>query len=304
MKRFKRILALCPDDDTRENLLKWCKTISERAEPDLIEILRFPEESFLAEYPGNIDEKEFISQELALLEEQARVPLACEPVRCMIKTGPPLQTILNLLSGGIYDLVIIPTSDRESKSFAERIARKSPSGVLIVPQGRKPHFQKVLASIDFSELSDLTLDWAIAFSGLSKKDPNLRAIHATKVPTTNRATLILQPDLLKTAINQTAEKSLKDLLYQKNPNLTWKTSIVSNPIASSAILQEAAKQDTDLIVMGSHGRNLISVALLGGETTEIVRHSKHPVLVVKRKNESLGFLRNLLGLSTENEKAA
>jgi nucleotide-binding universal stress UspA family protein len=48
-----------------------------------------------------------------------------------------------------------------------------------------------------------------------------------------------------------------------------------------AIIDEAAKNSCDLVVMASHGRRGVSGMLLGSETTKVLTHSKVPVLVCR-----------------------
>ncbi len=48
-----------------------------------------------------------------------------------------------------------------------------------------------------------------------------------------------------------------------------------------AIIQVAAKNDCDLVVMASHGRKGMTGVLLGSETTKVLTHSKVPVLVCR-----------------------
>ena len=47
----------------------------------------------------------------------------------------------------------------------------------------------------------------------------------------------------------------------------------------AAIIDTAASQACDLVVMGSHGRRGLTNLLLGSETTKVVTHCKIPVLV-------------------------
>jgi len=48
-----------------------------------------------------------------------------------------------------------------------------------------------------------------------------------------------------------------------------------------AILRTARARGCDLIVMASHGRGAAASALLGSETTQVLAHSKIPVLVCR-----------------------
>ncbi len=48
-----------------------------------------------------------------------------------------------------------------------------------------------------------------------------------------------------------------------------------------SIVDAAQTRDCDLIVMGSHGRGHLGGLLLGSETTQVLTHSKTPVLVCR-----------------------
>jgi nucleotide-binding universal stress UspA family protein len=47
------------------------------------------------------------------------------------------------------------------------------------------------------------------------------------------------------------------------------------------ILETAAQQGVDLIVMGSHGRSGLERMVLGSVTQRVLSHTKLPVLVVR-----------------------
>ena len=49
-----------------------------------------------------------------------------------------------------------------------------------------------------------------------------------------------------------------------------------------AIVEYAAENGCDLLVMGSHGRSGFSALLLGSETQDVLAHAKVPVLVIRQ----------------------
>ncbi len=48
-----------------------------------------------------------------------------------------------------------------------------------------------------------------------------------------------------------------------------------------AIVDHAARERCDLIVMGSHGRKGLASLFLGSETRDVISHSKVPVLLIR-----------------------
>lgn len=59
------------------------------------------------------------------------------------------------------------------------------------------------------------------------------------------------------------------------------TSYVPRALPAEAIVEAASAKGCDLIVMASHGRRGIGRLLLGSQTSEVLTHSRTPVLVVK-----------------------
>jgi nucleotide-binding universal stress UspA family protein len=57
------------------------------------------------------------------------------------------------------------------------------------------------------------------------------------------------------------------------------TIAAANPLIYAAIVETAASQGCDLIVMASHGRRGLAGLLLGSETQRVLVHSALPVLV-------------------------
>jgi nucleotide-binding universal stress UspA family protein len=56
---------------------------------------------------------------------------------------------------------------------------------------------------------------------------------------------------------------------------------VESPSPSAAIVKTARKEKCGLIVMASHGRKGVSRLLLGSETSQVLTHTRVPVLVTR-----------------------
>lgn len=61
-------------------------------------------------------------------------------------------------------------------------------------------------------------------------------------------------------------------------------SVVLEGVPSEEIVDYAANNGMDLIVMGTHGRTGIRAALIGSVAERVVRHSTVPVLTVRRES--------------------
>ncbi len=66
--------------------------------------------------------------------------------------------------------------------------------------------------------------------------------------------------------------------------VTCETLHVTHEQPYQAIIEAAAIQNCDLIVMASHGRRGIAAVVLGSETVKVLTHSTIPVLVFRARH--------------------
>lgn len=90
-----------------------------------------------------------------------------------------------------------------------------------------------------------------------------------------------QAEYLSAAMAQ-AHRSIHDAeVAFKAAGLATETVIVENRIAHEGILETAAQQGVDLIVMGSHGLRGLQRFLLGSVAQKVLSGSDVPVMVVR-----------------------
>lgn len=297
MKRFQHILAYLPPSLEGENVIAWCRMIAAAADAHKVDLLSCVEDH-LPNYPPIDEQDSILDHERKKLTDWGNQFSGNAETEVIVETDSPLKVLLNRLANGSYDLVILPVDDLESRLFAERLARKSPVGVLTVPSDCPPTFNSILTAIDLSDLSGLCLEWAEAFSSLAQQETKLDALHVMTLPTSSRATMAISREHLRSEIYHSSLFQLKKVVREESANpKKWELGVAENPLASVEIVKVANEKKVDLVVIGSHGRGALSVSLLGGQTAEVIRNSERPVLIVKKKNETLGILRQLIGLS-------
>ena len=75
---------------------------------------------------------------------------------------------------------------------------------------------------------------------------------------------------------------LKKLEEQANAKkILFSIAIVHNPSSSDGIVSFAEKNNSDLIVMGSHGRTGFKKIVLGSVANGVLGHAKCPILLTK-----------------------
>jgi nucleotide-binding universal stress UspA family protein len=79
-----------------------------------------------------------------------------------------------------------------------------------------------------------------------------------------------------------AEKSLKEAQIIASENgVNANIEIIKGEVSEKGIIETAEKLNTDLIVIGSHGRKGFQKFLLGSFAQDVLQGTKLPVLIVK-----------------------
>jgi len=144
-------------------------------------------------------------------------------------------------------------------------------------------FRRILAPLDFSELSVPTVDMA---ARLLAPDGEATLLHVVEwMPVVTEGAFGVYPH--RKDIEQLKQLSLDKLedwrRAREGNNLR---PMVREGKPATAILEVASDLDPDLIVIGSHGRGGLDHLLLGSVTERVLRKSTAPVLVVRLPAEA------------------
>jgi nucleotide-binding universal stress UspA family protein len=143
---------------------------------------------------------------------------------------------------------------------------------------------RILVPLDFSGPSDAALEYA---TGLAERlGASLHLLHVFEDPLWTTGAMAadmyvpvpegLRESLLANARTQLEERARKLDVERFHPT----TDVYTGPIAN-AITEFATRQQTDLIVIGTHGRGGMSHLLLGSVAERVVRNAPCPVLTVR-----------------------
>lgn len=146
--------------------------------------------------------------------------------------------------------------------------------------------QKILCAVDFAEYSPQVADYAQTLAKALQAEiqvlyvaPTLAQYVGFQVSPNSIESFVSE---IITGAEETMNKFIKDHLSQINA-----TGHVLTGYAAEEILNFAAKNDIDLIVMGTHGRKGIDRILFGSVAERVVKSANIPVLTLRpQKNES------------------
>ena len=146
----------------------------------------------------------------------------------------------------------------------------------------KVRIQRILCPIDFSDSADHAMRYAAALAETFSAELTLLHVVAPIVAALPGETALpntLQADLdeLTDACRERMEKTVGALATS---GLTVQHKVL-NGVPFIEIIRYAREAETDLIVMGTHGRTGLGHLLIGSVAERVVRKSPCPVLTVK-----------------------
>lgn len=225
----------------------------------------------------------------------ARVPSQVPLDFRLQEAGYAHDEILAELAATHADLLVLGTHGRSGfqrlflGSVTEKVIRKAPCPTLVVPP-RAPdvppeatvEFRRILCAVDFSENSLDALAYAINVA--EEADARLTLLHVVELPSVlTREPPVAGIDVtrIRDAAAVDARRRLHDLIpEQARTYCTVETAVVEGR-AHREILRHATEQQSDLVVMGVHGRGAIDRLVFGSTTHHVIRAARCPVLVVR-----------------------
>lgn len=139
-------------------------------------------------------------------------------------------------------------------------------------------FQHVLVATDFSDCSVRAVDLAVDLA--ERFDATLTITHSWEVPVSSYGSALYLPGDLASAIEAAALAQLAATGEAVKRRLPRAATTLRQGEAWQEILAAAEAAHADLIVVGTHGRQGLTRALLGSVAERIVRLASVPVLSV------------------------
>lgn len=227
-------------------------------------------------------------RDLAAAGERARK--AGVPTDVELRGGAPAREILGAAADPTVDLIVLGTSGRGGVehlllgSVAERVLRRAPCPVLVVPGTATPDtgvsFSRILCPIDGSPGSAEAVDYAVSLA--RETDGTLTLLQVVEpVPDSELGARHLAQ--YRQAAEARAAEVLREALSAEIREWCKIEEVVAAGKASARILHTAGTTGADVIVMGVRGRGALDLLAFGSTTNDVVRRAACPVFVVHPK---------------------
>ena len=139
----------------------------------------------------------------------------------------------------------------------------------------------ILVATDFGETAELALDYAVLLA--AKLDAKVHVVHAISTPELGLPELGVAVASTMERLVREGRASLDQLIKRQHGRARFGEAFVRTGDARDVVLQASHELAIDLIVMGTHGRQGLSRALLGSVAESVVRSARCPVLTVNAK---------------------
>ena len=148
--------------------------------------------------------------------------------------------------------------------------------------------RKILAAVDFSEVSRGVLKVAVEIG--ENRNAEVTAIHVARNPDYAAkyggygAELVgtISPSRLLEDTRVELQSNLDVMTKQVESNVPVETLVIfGEPVKE--IVQFAEAGDFDLLVMGTHGHNMVSRFLIGSVSEQVLRRAPCPVFLLRDK---------------------
>lgn len=150
---------------------------------------------------------------------------------------------------------------------------------------------KILACVDFSQYSLMTLEYAVEFAkGTQVQIVVFNVINQRDINSVEKIGNYFPDKIyLEDYVKEMKKDRLVKIKAMIKENFFDEKSLMSIKIDTGipfeCILKAAKTEDVDLIVMANKGRGNISRVLFGSVAEKVFRHSSVPVVSVRDKNK-------------------
>lgn len=304
MYQFKRLLVALDLTKMDEVLINYASFLAKKTQAEKVyffhiaEDFKIPEE-VKRDYPNLLaPTDEALSKIIEdTIQTHWKSGFECEKV-VELKEGNPADQLLKWIDNKEIDMVVMgrKQSLKGAGVLPQKITHLAHSSVMLVPENASFSVENVVVPLDFSKHSKLAIDNSMNLSGNS--DTKLDFVHVYSVPTGYHKTGKSFEEFAE-IMKGNAQRDYQDFLKKFDIENNLKCALVLNNdnSPSDEIFEYAEKKGADLIIMGSKGRTGLASILLGSVASKVISYDTNiPLLIVKEKEENMGFIKALLNI--------
>ena len=208
--------------------------------------------------------------------------------------GKPVGKLLHWATIKQSDLIVLGRKNdkKHAEITLEKVVRKAPCSVMIVPENSNFGFKNFLFPVDYSSKT------ADGINLLNKvyNSPKIKGLHFFELPSGYYKTGRTEEEFIQIMddnCKKEAEKLISKMIHTNN--LSFKNVCSEQIDEFDYIVDYAKSHQTDIILIGSRGRTNTAAVLLGSFAEKFIRHNRIiPTTIFKEKGENMDFLKAFL----------
>ena len=281
MGSFRKILVAFDGSDSSKNALKEACHLSKEEKATIVLLVVVPP------YEGDLDllaisdvKEKLETLGNKLLEEGEQVAKNENvTIQKVLEYGEPYEEIVAVAEKENCDLIIMGRKGLGSVeieligSVTARVIGHTKKDVLVIPEGSKLSWNKILVASDNSPNSRPALEKALEIA--KEHSSSIAAVTVVYVDTDF---FTISHKLIE-EMKEQARKHLEELKAEAASKGLDLVLIVKEGEPHEGIISAAEEFGADLIVMGSHGRTGLKRLLMGSVTEKVLGFAVCPVLV-------------------------
>ncbi len=214
------------------------------------------------------------------IDERLRATRGIDAIQSEVEiaTGRPDVAIASAAGRSAADLVIIgshrdrPVADLFRGTTAERLLRASPVPVLLVKTPAEEDYRRLLVAVDFSPAAKHAVEVAAQLLPASE----LEIVHAYQIPFEG----FLKDDDTTQQVVARAEAEMQAFIADLDLGAGQVPCVLQEGEVRAVLYDLVARRQSDLMVIGTHGRTGVRRAILGSVAEDLLRAPPIDVLVV------------------------
>lgn len=218
-------------------------------------------------------------------------------VKIKVVDGKITDEILKLSKNQVVDILMVGRKQefKGSGLNEKKLAKASPTSVIMVPEKPSFKFNNILVSIDYSEHSRMAFD--IGRGIQEKTGAKLLSSNVYTVPRGYHAqgkTYEEFAEIMLTNTKHECDKFFKKMDLE-GAGFEHTFSLDNDMHPADKIYLAAKEKNADMIILGSKGRSAAAAFLLGSVAEQLmIENADIPLFIVKKSNENLSFINTLL----------
>ncbi len=219
-------------------------------------------------------------------------------IHVIVKKGNAFREVLKILENKSID-VVFSGSKWKSKGtgiFNQRLARRAPCSLIVIPEGHVPELKTLLIPIDFSIHSRMALEYAVFISKSNDFKVKIICQNIYSVPTGYHYSGKSYQDFAQIMKDNAAKEY--EVWVSKIETLDTpievRFSLDENDDFGQVIKNLAVQEEVSGILIGAKGRTAASALFIGSTAEKLIHAIDYlPLTIVRKKGSNASVLESL-----------